>query len=74
MSASDLPAWMWGDPSSVAERKELMDLGCAACASNVVTMMRGCCGHERNTLQKGWPYIGYRCKWFAECEAKGASA
>jgi len=56
----------------VAERKELSELGCALCQRNVVTMMRGCCGDHRNARQKGWPYIGHRCKWFDEVKAKGA--
>ncbi len=72
MSASDLPAWMWGDPAQVAERKELAELGCSLCASNVVTMMRAGCGDHRNDRQKGWPDIGSRCKWFDEVKTKGA--
>lgn len=74
MSATHLPTWMWRDPAVVAERKEQIELGCTLCASNVVTMMRGCCGDPRNGRQKGWPYIGTRCKWFDEMKAERARA
>lgn len=64
-----LPRHMYGDPAMVVERAESRELGCRLCRSAVVTLMRMCCGHDRNVDQKGFPTIGDRCRWFVERES-----
>ena len=66
----DLPAWMWGDPAKVAERRERDELGCALCQSCAVTMVAlAFCDDKHNAQQKGFPTIGHRCRWFRERES-----
>ena len=71
--STSLPAWMWGDPSVVAERLERAELGCSLCKSNAVMVIASICGDQRNTRQSGYPHIGHRCRWFSERTEKGSA-
>jgi len=62
--SAQLPSWMWRDPAEVAERRELMALGCSICRSHGKTLGRDHCTDLRNTRQTGFPSIGHRCRWF----------
>lgn len=65
MGSRALPAFMYGNPELVAERKQLRSLGCRACVSHRVVLGRVVCGDVRNeTQQKGVPHVGSKCRFF----------
>jgi hypothetical protein len=61
-----LPTRMYGDPADVVERTQMSQLGCRACSRMVMVCGRRCCGERRNIEQKGFPSIGWNCRWFVE--------
>lgn len=67
VGSNALPRFMYGNPADVAERLELDELGCRACASHRLVFDRVLCGDVRNEMsQSGVPRIGHRCRWFNE--------
>lgn len=61
-----LPRGMYGDPADVIERAQMNQLGCRACSRSIEICGRSMCGERRNLGQKGFPAIGWKCRWFLE--------
>lgn len=61
-----LPARMYGNPADIVEYDQMDALGCRACKQYEIVFVRSICSDSRNTVQKGVPNIGHRCKWFIE--------
>jgi len=61
-----LPARMYGNPADIVEYDQMDAMGCRVCKQHDVVLLKLVCTDSRNTVQKGVPAIGHRCKWFIE--------
>jgi hypothetical protein len=63
-NSNALPMYLYRDPSEVAERKQLLELGCNACEKHTHLLGRVVCTEPKKISNKGVPRIGSKCKYF----------